>query len=91
MSDILKKLGRAELRRLEPGDWVAWSRSNWGQPGEKDFAYHEAQVMAHPVRTAQEVAVLFNGLPHAVQKNRLYKVLPVISVEDMHQQFDYNC
>src|ERR1700686_5727430 len=87
---ILKKLGRAELRRLEPGDWVAWSKSNWGKPDEPDFAYHEAQVMAHPVHSAQEVMVHFSGHPHAVYKNMIYKVLPIIGVEDMHTAFDYN-
>lgn len=90
MSDILKKLGRAELRRLQPGDWIAWSKSNRGTPDQKDFAYHEAQVLAHPVRSAQEVMVLFNGSPHAVEKNRLYKAQPVIGVEAMHTGYDYN-
>jgi hypothetical protein len=90
MSDILNKLRRADLRRLKSGDSVAWSASNWGHPGEPDFAYHEGQVTAHPLRSAQYVAVLFNGLPREVAKNRLYKVLPVIAIEDMHQQFDYN-
>jgi hypothetical protein len=90
MSDILKKLLRADLRRLTQGAWVAWSASNWGQPGEPDFAYHEAQVMTDAVRTSQYVTVLFNGLPREVAKNQLYKLLPVIAIEDMHQQFDYN-
>jgi hypothetical protein len=91
MSDILKKLLRADLRRLKPGDWIAWSKSTWDTPESKDFAFHEAQVTAHPVRTSQYVTVLFNGLPREVAKNQLYKVLPVIAIEDMHQQFDYNC
>ena len=34
--------------------------------------------------------VLFNGFPKAVHKNQLFKVQPVIDIEDMHQQFDYN-
>jgi hypothetical protein len=81
---------RADLRRLKPGDWVAWSKSHWGKHDEPDFAFHEAQMMAHPVRSGQYVTVLFNGLSFEVAKNQLYKMLPVISVEDMHQQFDYN-
>jgi hypothetical protein len=48
MTDILKKLVRADLRRLKSRDRVAWSASNWGKPGEPDFVLHEAQVMAHP-------------------------------------------
>jgi hypothetical protein len=90
MSDILKKLVRADLRRLKPGDSVAWSVSNWGKPGEPDFAFYEAQVMTHPLRSAQEVMVRFNGCPHAVPKNMIYKVQPVIDVEDMHTEYDYN-
>ena len=90
MTDILRKLTRKELRRLKPGDWVAWGKTNWDTPDKQDFAFWEAQVTAHPVRSAQEVMVLFNGLPHAVHKNRLYKVPPVIEVEEMHTQYDYN-
>jgi hypothetical protein len=88
---ILKKLGRAELRRLEPGDWVAWSKSHWdNNPVQPDFAFWEAQIMAHPVRSAQYVLVLFNGLAYAVQKNRLFKVPPVTAIEHMHSEYDYN-
>ena len=90
MSEILQKLSRKELRLLEPGNWVAWRKSNWGQADEKDFAHWGAQVLAHPVRTAQEVMVCFNGCPHAVYKSQLYKVQPVIGVEDMHTAYDYN-
>jgi hypothetical protein len=91
LSDILKKLCRTELRQLKPGDWVVWSTTgSWDTPANADCACNEAQVVAHPVRSGHEVVVLFNGLAHAVQKNRLYKVLPIISVEDMHQQYDYN-
>ncbi len=90
MTDVLKKLLRPDLRRLKPGDWVAWSKSNWDTPDKPDFAYHEAQVMAHPSRTSQYVTVRFNGLPREVAKNQLYKVLPVIGIEEMHTQYDYN-
>jgi hypothetical protein len=90
MSDILKKLGRAELRRLEAGDWIAWSVSHWGQPEEPDFAYNEAQLTAQSVRSSQYVTVLFNGLPHDVAKNQLYKVQPDVRIEEMHTQYDYN-
>jgi hypothetical protein len=90
MSDNLKKLVRVDLRRLKPGDSVAWSVSHWGQPGQPDFSFHEGQVLAHPVRSAQEVTVLFNGIAHAVHKNQLYNVPPVIDVEDMHTEYDYN-
>jgi hypothetical protein len=90
LTDILIKLLRKDLRRPKPGDWVAWNKSNWGTPESQDFSFHEAQVMAYPVRSAQDVLVLFNGLPHSVPKNMVYKVMPVIGVEAMHQQFDYN-
>jgi hypothetical protein len=91
MTDILKRISRAELRRLSPGEWVAWGKTNWDSPDKQDFAFWEAQVMAHPVRSAQHVLVLFNGLPQAVHKNQLFKVQPIIDMEAMHQQFDYNC
>jgi len=91
MTDILKKLTRKELRRLKPGDRVAWGKSNCdNHPLQQDFAYWETQVMAHSVRSAQEVTVLFNGIAHAVHKNRLYKVPPVVGIEDMHTEYDYN-
>jgi hypothetical protein len=84
-------LKRAKLRRLKPGDWVAWGRTNWdNNPVQQDFAFWEAQVIAHPVRSGHEVVVLFNGLPLAVHKNQLYRVQPVIGVENMHTQYDYN-
>jgi hypothetical protein len=90
MTDILRKLLRKDLRRLKPGDWVAWSKSTWDTPESKDFYFHEAQVMAHPVHSAQYVTVFFNGHRHEVTKNQLLRVMPVIAIEDMHQQFDYN-
>jgi hypothetical protein len=90
MTDILKKLTRKELRRLEPGDWIAWNKSTWGQPDEPDFAYNEAPVTAHPLRSSQYLTVLFNGIPHAIAKNQLYRVKPIIDVEDMHTAYDYN-
>jgi hypothetical protein len=91
MIDVLRKLTRNELRCLQPGEWVAWGRSNWdNNPVHEHFAFWEAQVMAHPVRSAQEIMVHFNGHPHAVPKNMIYKVQPVIDVEDMHTQYDYN-
>jgi hypothetical protein len=91
MSDILKKLCRTELRQLKPGDWVVWSTTgSWDTPANANCAYNEAQVMVYPVRCGHDVMVLFNGLPHAVQKNRLYKVQPVIAIEDMHTEYDYN-
>ena len=90
MIDVLRKFSRAELRRLKPGDWVAWRKTNWNTSDQKDFAFWEAQVIAHPVRSGHEVMVLFNGLPHAAPKNRLYRVQPVIDVEDMHTEYDYN-
>jgi hypothetical protein len=91
MTDILKRISRAKLRRLKPGDWVAWGRTNWdNNPVQQDFAFWEAQVIAHPVRSVHEVVVLFNGLPLAVHKNQLYRVQPVIGVENMHTQYDYN-
>ncbi len=89
-TDTFKKLSRGDLRQLKQGDWVAWGKTNWDHPDKKDFAYWEAQLIAHPVRSAQEVMVRFQDLPHAVQKDRLYKVLPVIGVDDMHTQYDYN-
>jgi hypothetical protein len=91
MTDVLKKLLRAELRRLKPGDWVAWGKSNWdNDPVQQNFVFWEAQVLAQPLRSGHDVTVLFNGLAYAVQKNRLLKVKPVIAIEDMHRQFDYN-
>lgn len=90
MTDVLRKLSRAELRNLKPGAWVAWRKTRLDTPDQKEFALCEGQVIAHPVRSGHEVMVLFNGLPHAVQKNRLYKVQPIIDVEDMHTQYDYN-
>jgi hypothetical protein len=90
MTDILKKLTRKELRRLKPGDWVAWGKTNGDSPDKQDFAFWETQVIAHPVRSGHEVMVLFNGIPHAVHKNQLFKVQPVIAVEDMHTEYDYN-
>ena len=92
MTDVLKRISRAELRRLKPGDWVAWGKSNWdNNPVQQDFAFWEAQVLSDPVRSGHEVMVLFNGLPHAVHKNQLFKVQPIIGMEAMHHQFDYNC
>jgi hypothetical protein len=90
MTDVLRKLSRAELRNLTPGVWVAWRKTRLDTPDQKEFAFWEAQVIAHPVRSGHDVMVLFDGVPHAAQKNRLYKVQPVIDVKDMHQQFDYN-
>ena len=81
MSDVLKKLCRTELRQLKPGDWVVWSTTgSWDTPANADCAYNEAQVMVYPVRSAQEVVVFFNGFPHIVQKNRLYRLMPVIAI-----------
>jgi hypothetical protein len=91
MTDVLKRISRAELRRLNPGDWVAWGKTNWDSPDKQDFAFWEAQVVAHPVRSAQHVTVFFNGHRHEVTKNQLFRVMPVIAIEDMHQQFDDNC
>jgi hypothetical protein len=31
MKDEPKKLTHKELRRLRPGDWVAWGKSNWNK------------------------------------------------------------
>jgi hypothetical protein len=91
MTDVLKRISRAELRRLNPGDWVAWGKSNWdNNPVQENFAFWEAQVVAHPVRSGHEVMVLFNGLPHAVHKNQLYKVHPITDMEHMHESYDYN-
>jgi hypothetical protein len=86
----LKKISRAELRRLKPGTWVAWKKTTWNSPDEKKFAFHEGQVLAQPVRSGHDIEVIFDGLAKAVQKNRLFQVQPVITIEDMHQQFDYN-
>jgi hypothetical protein len=90
MTEILRKLLRKDLRRLKPGDWVAWSKSTWNTPKSEDFAFHEAQVMAHPVRSAQEVIVRFNGHPHAVPKSQVYKVMPVVGMDAMHTEWDFN-
>jgi hypothetical protein len=91
MADVLRKLTRNELRRLKPGEWVAWGKSNWdNNPVQEDFAFLEAQVIAHPVRSAHEVMVFFDGLPHAVHKNQLFKVQPVIGMDAMHEDYDYN-
>lgn len=90
MCDILKKLRRAELRRLKPGTWVAWRKTNWNIPDEKKFAFHEGQVIAHPARSGHHVMVLLNGLAHPAPKNRLYMIVPVITIEDMHTEYDYN-
>jgi hypothetical protein len=92
MTDVLKRISRGELRRLKPGDWVAWGKSNWdNNPVHEDFAFWEAQVVDRPVRSAQHVLVLFSGHSHEVTKNQLFRVMPIIDVQDMHQQFDYNC
>jgi hypothetical protein len=92
MTDILRKLTRNELRCLQPGEWVAWGRSNWdNNPVHEDFAFWEGRVVAHPLRTGHNVMVLLNGVPHAVHKNQLFKVQPIIGMEAMHQQFDHNC
>ena len=72
------------------GWWVAWSKSTWGQPDGPDFAYNEALVMAHPLRSSQYVTVLFHGISQAIAKNLLYRVKPIIDVEDMHTAYDYN-
>jgi hypothetical protein len=53
---------------LKPGDWLAWGKTNWDTPDKQDFAYWEAQVIAQPVRSGQEVIVLHNGEPYAVSK-----------------------
>jgi hypothetical protein len=90
MNEILEKITRKELRRLKPGTWVAWRKTTWNAPDEKKFPFHEGQVIAHPVRSGQEVLVLLNGVPHATPKNRLYRLMPVIAIEDMHTEYDYN-
>jgi hypothetical protein len=90
MSDILRKLLRKDLRRLKPGDWVAWSKSNWGTPESEDFSFHEAQMVYRAVRSFQYVIVRFNGHLHEVNKDRLYRIMPVISMDAMHTQWDYN-
>jgi hypothetical protein len=93
MTDEPKKLTRQEIRRLKPGDWVAWKtdwpiswpKDNWTTPDWK-----EGQLTEHPVRSAQYITVRLDGLPQKAPKNRLYKVLPVIGVEDMHTEYDYD-
>jgi hypothetical protein len=91
MTDEPKKLTRKELRQLKPGDWVAWGKSNWDKTINPPFSFwEEAQVMAHPVRCHQHVTVRFAGLPHQVPKNRLYKIPPVIAIENMHEEYDYD-
>ena len=92
MSAMLQKLTRKELRRLKSGDWVAWGRTHWhNNPLQPGFAFWEGRVVANPLRTGHNVMVLLNGVPHAVHKNQLFKVLPTTDMEHMHEQFDYNC
>jgi hypothetical protein len=90
MTDTFKKLTRKELRRLKPGDWVAWGQTNWDHPHKKDFAFWEAQVISEPVQSGHEVMVLLNGLPHAVHKNQFFEVQPVVGLNAMHEDYDYN-
>jgi hypothetical protein len=91
MTDEPEKLTHKELRRLKPGDWVAWGKSNWNKTVKQPFSFwQEGQITAHPVRSAQQVQVRLNGLPLEVPKNRLYKMKPVIAIENMHEDFDYN-
>jgi hypothetical protein len=91
MKDEFKKLTHKELRRLKPGDWVAWGKSNWEKTIKQPFSFwEEGQIAKHPVRSAQHVQVLIYGLPYEVPKNRLYKIQPVTIIENMHEDFDYN-
>jgi hypothetical protein len=40
MMDILRQLSRAERRRLNPGEWIAWGKSNWdNNPVQPEFAF----------------------------------------------------
>jgi hypothetical protein len=93
MTDILKKLTRQEIRRLKPGDWVAWSKTSCHTPTPASFwngFWEEGQLMDYPVRCHQDIRVRLNGLPHRVPKNRLYKVQPIVTIENQHDQYDYN-
>ena len=91
MTDEPKKLTHKELRRLKPGDWVAWGKSNWNKTVNQPFSFwEEGQITAHPVRSAQHVQVRLHGLPHEVPKNRLYKIQPGTAIENMHKDSDYN-
>lgn len=91
MAESLKRFSRAELRRLKPGDWVAWGRTAWhNHPLQPDFAFWKGRVIAFPERSGHHVRVLLKGVPHTAPKNRLYRLMPVIAIEDMHQQYDYN-
>jgi hypothetical protein len=92
MTDTFQKLSRVDLRQLRPGDWVAWHRHNVAACGPSHgLFWQEGQVIDSPIRCFPDINVRFNGLCRLVPKNRLYKVTPIIDVEDMHQQFDYNC
>jgi hypothetical protein len=91
MTDEPKKLTHNELRRLQPGDWVAWGKTNWHKAIKQPFSFwNEGQVMEHLVRCHQHVTVRFEGLPHQVPKNRLYKTQPVTAIETMHEDFGYD-
>jgi hypothetical protein len=93
MTEEPKRLTRQEIRHLKPGDWVAWKRDwpiswpkdNWTTPDWK-----EGQLTEHPVRSAQYITVRLHGLPHQVSKNHLHKIPPVIAIENMHEEYDYN-
>jgi hypothetical protein len=90
-TDTFKKLSRKDLRQLKPGAWVAWHRHNVADPGLTPALYwQEGQVIDSPIRCFHDVIIRFNGICRLVPKNRLYKVMPVIGVEAMHTEYDYN-
>jgi hypothetical protein len=90
MTDNLKRLSRAELRRLKPGDWVAWGKSNWDAPDKPDAAFWEAEIIAPFTRSDHTVTVLFDGVACTLYKSQLFKVQSVMAIEDMHTEYDYN-
>jgi hypothetical protein len=86
-TDTFQRLTRAELRDLKPGTWVAWYRHKGVSPG---ISWLQGQVLECPVRCSHDVSVRFDGVPCLIPKNRLFKDLPVVEVEYMHEGFDYN-
>ena len=69
---------------------MAWGKSNWNKTVNQPFSFwNEGQITAYPVRSAQYVQVRLRGLLQEVPKNRLYKMNPVIAIENMHEDFDY--
>jgi broad specificity phosphatase PhoE len=92
MTEEPKRLTRQEIRRLKPGDWVAWKRDwpiSWPKDNWTTPTWEEGRLEYPAARSAQHVQVRINGLLRHVSKNCLHRVQPIITIETQHEQYDY--